>query len=530
MTAIERLPGGEHSFPVIAVFIVFVVLAMFLALWLTPDRDTPSDYFVSERRLSAVRNGFAMFGDYVSAATLLGTPGLIALTGYDGIAYLTGPVVGCVILLFLVAGPVHSTGRFTLGDCLAQRLRPRPVYTAASVSTLVICLLYLIVQMVGAGSIAASILGIPGELPRTAVVCALGFLMIMYVLIGGMRATTAMQMIKAVLLLGTLGALVVWVLGRFGFDPSALLTAAAGTSDRGADFLRPGGYFAGDTGGLDLLSLELAMALGTAGLPHLLMRLGAVPTAAKARKSVRLMTWLTGGACLMAGVLGFGAAALVGGQSIAADSPAGNTAVPLLAEVLGGPPLVSIVSCVAFATILAVVAGVTLAAATSLSHDLYVTVLKRGVASEKREVLVARLAVVVIGVTATALSLYAQNVNISFLAGLAFALAASANLPALVYSIYWPRFTTRGATWSIYGGLASSVLLVVLSPDLTGSPTALLPELDIAVFPLHNPALVSVPIAFLLGWLGSVRDTREAGGARYAEAEVRVLTGAPGRD
>ncbi|MFE5914934.1 cation acetate symporter [Streptomyces wedmorensis] len=530
MIAYDRLPGGEESFPVVAVFIVFVVLAMFLGLWLAPERDTPGDFFVSERRLSAVRNGFAMFGDYVSAATVLGTPGLIALTGYDGLVYLTGPIVGCVILMFLLAEPVHSTGRFTIGDSLARRLRPRPVYVAASVSTLVICLLYLIVQMVGAGSIAASILGIPGMVPRRVVVCAVGLLMIMYVLIGGMRATTAMQMIKAVLLLITMASLAVWVLGRFGFDPSALLSAAVDNGGGGEDLLRPGARFGGDHGGFDLLSLELALALGTAGLPHVLMRLGAVSTAVKARKSVQLTIWLTSAVCLMAGVLGFGAAALVGRDAIVADSPAGNTAVPLLADRLGGLPLVSLVSCVAFATILAVVAGVTLAAATSLSHDLYVTVIKRGAASEKREVAVARGAVVAIGVTATTLSLYAQNISISFLAGLAFALAASANLPALLYSTYWPGFTTRGATWSIYGGLASSVLLVLLSPDVTGSPTALLPHLDLAVFPLHNPALVSVPIGFLLGWLGSVRDTRETGGAPYAETEVRALTGAGGRD
>ncbi|MFE1441839.1 cation acetate symporter [Streptomyces sp. NPDC058739] len=503
---------------------------MFLALWLTPERDTPGDFFVDERRLSAVRNGFAMFGDYVSAATLLGTPGLIALTGYDGVVYLVGPVVGCVLLLFLVAEPVHSTGRFTIGDCLAQRLGARAVYAASSVSTLVICLLYLVVQMVGAGSIAASILGIPGEVSQRVVVGALGLLMIMYVLIGGMRATTAMQMIKAALLLGTAVLLAVWVLARFAFDPGALLSAASGSGGPGDDLLRPGTRFTGIRGGLDLLSLALALALGTAGLPHVLMRLGAVPTAAKARRSVRLMTWLTCAMCLVAGVLGFGAAALVGADAVAADSSTGNTALPLLAERLGGAPLVSLVSCVAFATILAVVAGVTLAAATSLSHDLYVTVLRRGDCPARREVLVARVAVVVIGVAATSLSMYVQHINISFLAGLAFALAASASLPSLLYGLYWRGFTAKGAVWSIYGGLASSLLLVLLSPDVTGSPTALLPGLDLAVFPLRNPALVAVPIGFLLGWLGSVRDTREPGGAPFAETEVRVLARARGRD
>ncbi len=526
MTA--AFPLAQHTYPVLTIFSVFVASALLLSVWVTSDRATTRDFYVSDGRLTSVRNGLALFGAYMSAATLLGTPGLIALVGYDGIPYLLGPTVACLVILLLVAEPYHTMGRFTVGDTLAHRLRPRPVHRAAGVATLAISLMYLVAQLVGAGALAAPILGIDGPGARQATVACLGVLMILYLLIGGMRATTVIQAAKALVMLGGGAVLSVAVLARFHGDPMALLSAAAHHSGLGDRFLRPGVVY-GNTAAseLDAFSLQLAALLGAAGLPHLLMRINAVPDARAARRSVQWATVLTTVFCLMAGVLAFGATALLGPKAITADNPSGNTAVLLTAERLGGTLLLTVVTCVAFITILAVVSGVTLAAATSLSHDLYGAVLRRGRASDGSELVVARLAILLIGTAATAGSMFADGLNIAFMAALAFVVAASAVLPALLYGFYWRRFTTRGATWSIYGGLGCALLLVALSPEISGNPAALLPHLDFAVIPLRNPAVISVPTGFLLGWLGSVLDRREPGGAGYAETDVRILAAVP---
>ncbi|WP_327189149.1 cation acetate symporter [Streptomyces xinghaiensis] len=519
--------ADSGSFPVLTVFATFVSCALFLAIWVTTDRVTPGDFYVSDGRLTPARNGIALFGDYMSAATLLGTPGLVALTGYDGLPYLLGPIVAWILIALLIAEPFHSTGRFTIGDSLARRLRPRRVHRAAGAATVTVCLVYLVAQLVGAGALAAPILGLSGPGARQIVVAVLGLLMVTYVVIGGMRATTVVQLVKAVLLLGGGGLLALLVMAEVGWNPNGLLRRAAQHSGLGADFLAPGVRY-GDNGvsKLDALSLQLAVVLGAAGLPHLLMRLGAVPTARAARGSVQWATLLTCAFCLMAGLIGFGAVALLGRNAVTADSASGNSATLLLAEFLGGPFLLTLITCVAFTTILAVVAGVVLAAATAVAHDLYQVGLRGGKASEKSELLVARTAVVLIGLAATGLSLFAQGLNITFLVGLAFAIAASAILPALLYGLYWKGFTTKGALCSIYGGLGSSVLLVVFSPALSGAPASLLPDADFAVFPISNPGVISIPLGFLLGWLGSVLDARERGGADFTEAEVRILTGA----
>ncbi|MET8012061.1 cation acetate symporter [Streptomyces sp. NPDC005271] len=529
MTTAQRLTDSG-SFPIFVVFAAFVSGTLFLAIWVTSDRATPGDFYVSDGRLTPARNGIALFGDYMSAATLLGSPGLVALTGYDGIPYLLGPIVACIVMLLLVAEPFHSAGRYTVGDVLARRLRPRPVHWAAGIATLVISLAYLIAQLVGAGVLAAPILGLTGRGAQQAVVASLGVLMIIYVMIGGMRATTVVQLVKAVMLL-TGGVIVaVLVMSEFGWNPAALMSRAADNSGLGEAFLQPGVRYGDDGAGkLDSVSLQLALVLGAAGLPHLLMRLNAVPTARAARGSVQWATYLTLAFCVMAGVLGFGAVALLGRDAITADSPSGNSAVLLLAEFLGGPFLLTVISCVAFATILAVVAGTVLAASTALAHDLYQAGFRGGEGSEKSELLFAKGAVLVIGLIATGLSMYAQGLNISLLVGLVFAVAGSTVLPTLIYTLYWRGFTTRGALWGLYGGLFSSVLLVLLSPAVSGGPAALLPTVDLVVFPLSNPAVVSIPFGFLLGWLGSVLDRGEPGGAEFAETEARIVTGAGAR-
>lgn len=523
-----NIPQSESgtAFPVILIFTLIVVCTLFLSVASNSDRDSLDEFYLGNRRLSSVGNGLAIFGCYMSAAGLLGNPGLIALNGYDGIPYVLAPAVAWSVLLLLVAEPYRAMTRFTVGDCLARRLRPQPTHLASGIATLVISLLYLTAQLVGAGTLAAPVLGMHEPGAQRAIVAFLGLVMILYVFVGGMRAATLVQQVKAVLLVGAGLFLVLVVLSRFGWNPGALLDTAARHSGFGDAFLRPGISFHDGTSKLDSLSLQLAFLLGAAALPHVLMRVGTVSTGPNTRRSVQWATLLITSFSAAATLIGFGAAGLLGSRAISADDPSGNTAVVLLADFLGGPLLLTFVSCLLFATIVAVAAALMLTAAASLAHDIYGGWFKQGTASERSELLVARIGTVLVGASAILLSMCAQDLNVSFLAGLAFAIAASAVLPTILFNLWWKGFTTRGAVWSVYGGLLSSLLLVALSPAVSGNPTALLPHVDFAVFPLRNPGLVSIPLGFLLGWLGSVFDSREPGGAEYAQTEIIVLTGA----
>lgn len=480
-----------------------------------------------------MENGFAIAGDYMSAASFLGISGLIALFGYDGMLYSVGFLVAWLVVLFLVAELVRNCGRFTLADVIASRMRERPVRIASGTSSVTVSVLYLVAQMVGAGSLVALLLGGTSEAARSWTVIGVGALMVIYVSLGGMRATTWIQIVKAVLLMAGAIVMTVLVLTRFHGDFNQLLNTAAERSGHGKDFLSPGLKYGGNwTARLDFISLGLALVLGTAGLPHILARFYTVPTARAARRSVVWSIGLIGSFYLMTIVLGFGAAAVVGTDEVRKSNAAGNTAVPLLALNLGGGAgstggtvLFAVVAAVAFATILAVVAGITLASSASVAHDLYAS-LRRRHARQRSEVAVARLAAAGIGVAAIALGLLARDLNVAFLVGLAFAVAASANLPVLLYSLFWRNFTTRGAVWSVYGGLIPAMLLVVLSPVVSGSPEALFPGVDFHVFPLQNPGLVSIPLGFLAGWIGTVTSAEPPDAARHAETEVRALTGA----
>jgi cation/acetate symporter len=502
------------------------------------------EFFAGGRMFSPLENGFAIAGDYMSAASFLGISGLIALFGYDGLLYSVGFLVAWLVVLMLVAELVRNCGRYTLADVLSARMRQRPVRVAAGTSSVVVSVLYLVAQMVGAGSLVGLLIGGEGSGARTWAVIGVGALMVFYVTFGGMRATTWIQIVKTVLLMAGTVLLTVLVLVRFHGNVDDLLRSAASGSGQGEAFLAPGlKYGGGWTSRLDFISLGLALVLGTAGLPHILSRFYTVPTARSARHSVVWAIGLIGAFYLMTIVLGFGAAAVVGSDTVRTSNAAGNTAVPLLAEALGGGSgttggtvLFAVVGAVAFATILAVVAGITLASSASVAHDLY-TALRRPVAKhgrrdpaqdamEQDEVRVARFAAVGIGAAAIALSLLAQDQNIAFLVGLAFAVAASANLPALIYSLFWRRFTTRGSVWAIYGGLVPALVLVALSPVVSGRPDALFPGADFHVFPLENPGLISIPLGFLAGWLGTVLSAEPADARRFAETEVRSLTGA----
>ena len=533
---------GDHQGLSIVLFTVFVTVTLAITAWAGRRRSSSEEFFVGGRLFTPAENGFAIAGDYMSAASFLGISGLIALFGYDGLLYSVGFFVAWLIVLMLVAELVRNCGRYTLADVLSARMRQRPVRIAAGTASVTVSILYLVAQMVGASSLVGLLLGGTGA-ARTWSVIGVGALMVVYVSFGGMRATTWIQIVKTVLLMGGTIALTVLVLVRFHGNMDQLLSSAASGSGRGQSFLAPGLKYGGSaTSRLDFISLGLALVLGTAGLPHILSRFYTVPTARSARRSVVWAIGLIGVFYLMTIVLGFGAAALVGSDTVRSSNEAGNTAVPLLAEVLGGGSgttggavLFAVVGAVAFATILAVVAGITLASSASVAHDLYATLRRRprhaaksdpGGEMEEEEVRVARYAAVGIGAVAIALSLFAQDQNIAFLVGLAFAVAASANLPALLYSLFWRRFTTRGAVWAIYGGLVPALVLVVLSPVVSGQPDALFPGVDFQIFPLENPGVVSIPLGFLMGYLGTVLSREPADEKAYAETEVRSLTGA----
>ncbi|WP_345560810.1 cation acetate symporter [Nonomuraea rosea] len=527
-------------------FLTFVAGTLGITFWASRQTKTAADYYAGGRSFTGVQNGLAIGGDYMSAASFLGIAGIIALSGYDGFLYSIGFLVAWLVALLLVAELMRNSGKFTMADVLAFRMSPRPVRTAAGVSTIVVSIFYLLAQMVGAGALVGLLLGITSPTGKAWTIVGVGALMIVYVVFGGMKGTTWVQIVKAVLLMSGAALVTVLVLGKFGFNLSALLGQAAATSGPKANpesFLSPGLKYGTEAQGLagkiDLISLGLALVLGTAGLPHILIRFYTVPTAKDARKSVLWGIGIIGVFYLLTLVLGFGAAALVGKDAIVAGDKAGNTAAPMLAERIGadifgpvgGTILLALIGAVAFATILAVVAGLTLASSSSFSHDLYAHVFKRGQASERQEVVVARVSALVIGAVAIGLGILAQGQNVAFLVALAFAVAASGNLPAILYSLFWKRFNTTGAVSAIYGGLVSALVLVVFSPVVSApappagtAVTALIPGVDFHWFPLSNPGIISIPLGFLCGWLGTILS-KEYNAAKYAEIEVRSLTG-----
>ena len=527
MTAVaSAAPTTDIGEPLvnIGIFVAFVAVTLVVVLRASRNNKTAADYYAAGRSFTGPQNGTAIAGDYLSAASFLGICGAIAVNGYDGFLYSIGFLVAWLVALLLVAELMRNTGKYTMADVLSFRLKQRPVRVAAATTTLAVCFFYLLAQMAGAGGLVSLLLGINDRLGQSLVVAVVGALMIVYVLVGGMKGTTWVQIIKACLLIAGAFVMTIWVLALYGFNLSELLGAAAERG--GAEVLAPGLQY-GATGAsrLDFLSLALALVLGTAGLPHVLMRFYTVPTAREARRSVVWAIWLIGLFYLFTLVLGYGAGALIGAERIAAAPGGVNSAAPLLAFELGGPLLLGLISAVAFATILAVVAGLTITAAASFSHDVYASVIKKGKTVPGSEVRVARITVVVIGIIAIIGGIGVQGQNVAFLVALAFAVAASANLPTILYSLFWRRFTTRGALWSMYGGLGSAILLIVFSPVVSGGETSMFPSADFHWFPLNNPGIVSIPLGFLLGWLGTITSRTLENPAIAAEMEVRSLTG-----
>jgi cation/acetate symporter len=518
----------------LAVFAVFVAGSMALVIRAGRTTKTASDFYTGGGEFSGAQNGFAIAGDYLSAASFLGVSGAIAIYGYDGFLYSIGFLVAWLVALLLVAELLRNTGRFTMADVLSFRLSQRPVRMAAALSTLTVSLFYLLAQMAGAGGLVALLLDVRSRVGQSTVVAVVGVLMIAYVLIGGMKGTTYVQMVKAVLLVTGAAIMFALVVIAVRGDFSQLLAnaqavVAHSTNDAvaGRDILGPGAkYGATHITKLDFLSLGIALVLGTAGLPHVLMRFYTVPTGIQARRSVTWAIGLIGVFYLFSLAIGYGAAWLVGPDVILATAGKENSAAPLLAFKLGGTVFLGVIAAVAFATILAVVAGLAITAATSFAHDIYAGVIKRGAASEEQQVRVSRMMVVVIGILAIVLGILAMGQNVAFLVALAFAVAASANLPTLLYSLFWKNFNTVGALFSIYGGLLSCLVLIIFSPAVSGNRSAMFPHADFAWFPLANPGIVSIPLAFALGVVGTyVGRRRPEDPAKQAEMEVRSLTG-----
>ena len=517
----------------IVFFVAIIALTLGITAWASRQNTGTDSHYVAGGQIKGWQNGLAISGDYLSAASFLGIAGAIALTGFSGFYLSIGFLVAYLVVLLLVAEPLRNMGKYTLADMLASRFNTSSVRSVAALSTIAISMFYMIAQLNGSGALIGLLLGLPYWLS----VIVIGILMTVYVVVGGMVATTWIQIIKAVLLIvGTL-ALSILVLSRYGFNPLALFAAVE--NDIGREALVPPAPTPGIEGlwlSLDVISLNIALVLGTAGLPHILIRFLTVPDAKTARSSIVTATWIIGLFYLLTPILGYGAALIVGQDEISNANAAGNLAAPQLAEILGGPIFFAFISAVAFSTIVAVVAGLVVAASSAFAHDFYTNVIRGGEATQEEQFRAARYAAIGISLAAILLALPAESFNVAFLVALAFAVAASANVPVILLTIFWKRFNTTGAVTGMLVGLISCIVLVMISPNVLTGPNPEPPATPIIpidyIFPLKSPALISVPLGFLGCYLGTIFGGRGAEREReqglqvsYDEIRVRANTG-----
>jgi cation/acetate symporter len=534
---------GEPTGSAIFFFFIVVACTLYVTYVAAKKTKTASEFYAAGRSVSALQNGFALSGDYMSAASFLGIAGLVALKGYDGMIYATGWLVGWPALMFLIAEPLRNLGKFTFADVLSFRLKQRPVRIATAIGGILTVLFYTIAQMVGSGNLIKLMFGIPYEIAEIIVGCV----MLMYVLFGGMLATTWVQIIKACLLLFGVSIMTVLVLSKFGFNPGNLYMEVA--KQYGQSALEPGGLVKDP---IDAISLGLALMLGLLGLPHILMRFFTVPDAKAARISVLYATGFIGYFYCIIPIVGFGASALIkatnpdgspmlGRAVITAIDKGGNMAAPLLAELLGGTPFLGFIAAVAFATILAVVAGLTLAGASAFSHDIYVSVIKGGHATEAEQMKMAKRATMVFGVAGILLGILFKGQNVAFMVGLAFAIACSANFPALILSILWKKFTTAGAVSAVLVGTFLSVGLIFASSTVWGEvfkftlngadgkpvPVSLFGWLanDPKVWTMKNPAIISMTASFIVGWVVSLMTSEPSAEEAFEDEKLRTYLG-----
>jgi cation/acetate symporter len=501
----------------LAIFAVVVGITLVITYFASKRVATATDFWAAGRGLTGPQNGFAIAGDYMSAASFLGIAGLIYLFGFDGFLYSVGFLVAFLTVLFLLAERMRNSGKFTIADVLAFRLKEEPARAAAALGTLTVVAFYLIAQMVGAGVLIEGLVGIDFWLA----VVLTGTFMIIYIVAGGMLATSWVQIIKAFLLMTAAIVMTIWVLAKIGWNPIDLFRDAEAKSAEGEAYLKPGLFLSTP---LDTVSLGLGLVLGTAGLPHILMRFFTVPDAKAARSSVMWAMVLIGAFYVMTTALGFGARAILGQAAEEAAGTTGNFAMPLLADELGGEFFEAIIAGVAFATILAVVAGLVISASGAVAHDVWSNIVRRGEDSEREEVWVAKIAAFAIGAVAIIIAIIGgSGLNVSFMVGLAFAVAASANFPALLMALTWRRFNTTGAVTGVLFGVISSVGLVIISPTVWPGPDSeggLFSWYDLA-----NPGIISIPLGFIGCWLGTMLSTERVTKRTFDELYVRSETG-----
>jgi cation/acetate symporter len=515
----------ELNIPAIVMFFIFVAATLGITYWASKRTKSASDFYTAGGGISGTQNGTAIAGDYMSAASFLGITGMVYLKGYDGLIFSIGFLVGWPIILFMISEQLRNLGKYTFADVTAYRLQQKPVRILAALGSISVVILYLIAQMVGAGKLIEILFGLDYEFA----VVLVGVLMILYVAFGGMLATTWVQIIKAVLLIAGTTFMSIMVMAKFGFSFDALFTQATEIHSQGVAIMSPGGLVSDP---ISAISLGIALMFGTAGLPHILMRFFTVADAKEARKSVFVATGLIGYFYVLTFIMGFGAIVLVlgdpAGSYLAADGVTlkgmNNMAAVWLAHAVGGDYFLGFISAVAFATILAVVSGLTLAGASAISHDLYANAFAKGKVDEKKEMNVSKMATIAIGVAAIFFGIAFEKQNIAFVVALAFTIAASANFPVLFMSIFWKKLTTRGAVLGGYVGLASALILVILGPVVW---TQILGNAE-AIVPYKFPAVFSVPLAFIAIWFFSITDSSED--AKRCEEEfdaqdIRCQTG-----
>jgi len=512
----EPATKSEPNWTAISMFVGFVLLTIFITLWASKRTKSASDFYAAGGGITGFQNGLAIAGDYMSAASFLGIAGLVYTSGFDGLIYAIGFLVGWPIVLLLIAEPLRNLGKYTFADVASFRLQQKPIRILAASGSLVTVIFYLIAQMVGAGKLIELLFG----LPYTTAVVIIGVLMTFYVTAGGMLATTWVQLIKAILLLAGATLMAILVLAKFGFSFENMFAAAVKNHSKGNAIMAPGTLV---TDPISAISLGMALMFGTAGLPHILMRFFTVKDAVQARRSVFYATGFIGYFYILTFIIGFGAVVLLaGGNYFGADGKiigGSNMAAIHLSHALGGNILLGFISAVAFATILAVVSGLTLAGSSAISHDLYATLVLKGQRDEKKEIRASRIATIVLGVIAVVLGIVFEKQNVAFMVGLAFCVAASANFPILLLSMYWRKLTTRGAVIGGAIGLVTALVLVILGPTVWVDALGY----EKAIFPYKYPAIFSVSAAFIGIWIFSLLDNSAAAKAEQAAFDAQFV-------
>ncbi|SFD68514.1 cation/acetate symporter [Lentibacillus persicus] len=476
-------------------FLCIIVCTLIITYWAAKQSKTTNQFYVAAGSLTGIQNGMAIAGDYISAASFLGIIGTIAISGYDGFLYAIGFLVSYLIVLFFIAEPVHRLGKYSLGDVVCSRFPGNRMRWTMAIAALIISILYMIPQLVAAGLLLRLLLNID----YSTSVLVIGSLMTIYVVFGGMFATSWVQIVKTVVLMSGTFLLMLIVFARFDWNVAALIADVKTGTPLGEQFFLPGNLYDDP---LESISLHLALILGTAGLPHILIRFFTVRNTHEVRKSLLTASWIIGAFYITALILGLGTVALIGYEQLAGVDPTGNLAAPLLAEELGGDFLMAFIAAIAFTTIIAVVAGLVISATTAFSHDVYFHIIKKGRTSEKNQIRSAQWTAFVVGLISTLFALGLENINVTFLVSLTFIVAASSNLPVILFTIYWKRFTEKGAITGMASGLLASLVLLLLGPHIMNPVSGWIAHEPF--LPLANPGIIAIPIGFLGAVVGSL--------------------------